>query len=166
MTEVKADDAGKTISVKEFSNDVGQVNFYKIFSGPLSAAMDAQMDSAIKSVEFIRRHALEGDRLKIMDVEFNRLKKAKVGLKEVPMKVQIPWITILPIPFVIINKLTVEFNLRITTNVTKKTEKDLEISGGVKAEMGSNSGKIKFSAGYIEFLRIMVFTHGICLVLA
>ena len=107
--------------------------FGSLIGGPLDAAIEAQGRAAMSSVNFIRTIGFDEDD-KVRSITF----KAKKGDTE--STITVPLLTIVPIPFIRIDDMTIAFK----ANVTSSKESSDSTSSSLVAE-----GSLKASASYL-----------------
>lgn len=93
--------------------------FGNIIGGPLVACVEAQAQAARTSWEFIKNVGLytEGDEKKAVNVSFQFIKDGHMAQLTVPL------LTIVPIPYIAINSIDVNFKANISASAAN-TEKD------------------------------------------
>lgn len=93
--------------------------FGNIIGGPLVACVEAQAQAARTSWEFIQNVGLytEGDEKKTVNVSFQFIKDGHMAQLTVPL------LTIVPIPYIAINSIDVNFKANISASAAS-TEKD------------------------------------------
>jgi hypothetical protein len=117
--------SGKEISSLDFANLIG---------GPLNAIVEAQAKSAITTVNFIKEVAFNKDG-QINNVEFKYNRKNDSG-KDQMFSMTVPFLTMLPVPYITISNALIEFNAKITS-VNESSVSD-DFSQTVEAEAGGN----------------------------
>lgn len=77
-------------------------------------------------------------------------KKAAVDAKYQEMKIEVPILTILPIPFIRVEKASIDFNAKINAMETSQESTDFSIAGSleVKQRWPGGSGKLNVSCSY------------------
>lgn len=132
-------------------NELAAIPFGTLIGAPLSAAIEAQAKAAMSTVEFINAIGFneKGD---VANVKF----KYKIG-KDDTGELEVPLLTIVPIPFLRIENMDIHFKASISQSMeTKQTEsKSLEsqakVSGSarwlfVKADMSASISSKKDSS--------------------
>jgi hypothetical protein len=117
------------------SGELESLPFGSLIGGPLDAAIEAQARAALSSVDFIRSIGFTDDG-EVQTVTFT----AKRG--DQTTEIQVPLLTIVPVPFIRIDDMTIDFK----ANVTSTTEKE-DTTSTSKAV----SAKVKGSARYLFF---------------
>jgi hypothetical protein len=119
-------------------NELAAIPFGTLIGGPLTAAIEAQAKAAMTTVEFIRAIGFDekGD---LINVVF----KYKNGPEaEDLMELEVPLLTIVPIPFLRIENMDIHFKASLSQSTeTKETE---------SSSLGSEA-KISGSAKYLFF---------------
>ena len=121
--------------------------FSSLIGGPLSACIDAQAESALTCVNFIKEVGLEKDEDgeysdKVVYVHFSFVQGGR------RVNLSVPLLTIVPIPYIAINSIDINFTAKVcgteSSSYTRTTEfqKDEEIKTEQK-----RSGFFRFLAG-------------------
>jgi|GEM_PF-255522 len=61
------------------------------------------------------------------------------------MKISVPLLTILPIPFIKVDIITIDFNAKITSTETSTDTTDTSVSGNINASYGTRYARVSFS---------------------
>ena len=109
--------------------------FGSLIGGPLDAAIEAQARAAVSSVNFIRQIGFNEDG-SVQNVTFT----AKKG--DVESEITVPLLTIVPIPFIRIDEMTIDFK----ANISSSTESEDKTVKSVNKE-----AKVSASARYLFF---------------
>lgn len=126
------------------------IPFSSLIGGPLGAAVDAQAQSAKTTIDFIQNVGLTGppDNRKTIQVEFVYLADGK------EVKLIVPLLTILPIPFLAVDEIDINFKASINASSSTYSEQnssqETTVGGGaeVKFGWGPVSGSAHFEASY------------------
>ena len=131
--------SGRELSSLDFSNLIG---------GPLNAIVEAQAKSAISTANFIREAAFDKDG-KVVNVDFSYEKANNNGSKQ-EFKLTVPFLTMLPVPYIKVNDALVEFNAKITS--TTESSSSSNFSNVTNASAGGNywfvSAKVNTKTSY------------------
>jgi hypothetical protein len=116
--------------------ELASLDFAAMIGGPLNAVVQAQAQSAMTSVDFIKTVGFTEDG-EVINVDFKYTKTVEnpdgtTGEKK--MSLAVPILTILPIPFLRIEEATVGFNAKITSTVHSTTTTDTAFSTELKAK--------------------------------
>ncbi|NTW99572.1 MAG: DUF2589 domain-containing protein [Geobacteraceae bacterium] len=144
--------------------ELSNINFESMIGGPLNAVIKAQAQSAQTSVDFIKSVGFnapdaEEDPGKPTMVTFEYTKIIEKPGPEVEgkpgptvptptdMKLTVPILTMLPIPFIRIEEVTIDFNAKINSVVesTTTSSSELATSLAVKGGWGPVSAQLKCS---------------------
>lgn len=109
--------------------------FGTLIGAPLDAAIEAQSRAAVSSVNFIKAIGFD-EKGNVQTIKFT----AKKG--SVETEITVPLLTIVPIPFIRIDEMTIDFK----ANITSSTE-----SADKTVESKSASAKVNASARYLFF---------------
>lgn len=149
------------------SNLVAELNsldFSVYIGGPLQAAVQAQNAASMAQVSFIQSIGFEDDVTntsgpkKLRYVDFNYKKsvpnpnydpdplKANVPgntkFDEKEVEIKVPFLTMLSIPSIRIEEMTIDFNAKLTSTETKSVSSEFNVS----AELGINYKIVNFKA--------------------
>ncbi|MEO3814133.1 DUF2589 domain-containing protein [Sphaerisporangium sp. B11E5] len=150
----------------DFSSDLNNIDFRKMIGGPLQAAVDAQVASAMAAVDFITKvgfsdpkppaggtgggtggggaeHKPDLSKRELVMVDFSHT-RTDVGPdgKDVlrTTHVRVPLLAMLPIPSLRIEHVVVDFNVKLNSVESASVSDDL----GVGAEAGGGFGPVNF----------------------
>lgn len=141
-------------------DELSSLNFEAMIGGPLSAVIKAQAQAAVTSVDFIKAvgfdHDDDGKITGPTMVSFKyqkpiEKKKADGSTEIVPTDytLTVPFLTMLPIPFIRIEETTIDFNAKITAVQESTTTTSMGLDTELKAKAGwgwgSASLKVNFS---------------------
>ena len=148
-------------SFKNFKMAIGQelssIDFQSMIGGPLNAVIKAQAQSAQTSVDFIKSVGFNSDgtdkgKPTMVTFEYDKVVEEKdtagvITTKTVPFKLTVPILTMLPIPFIRVEEVTIDFNAKINSiaESTTASSSELNTSLGVKAGWGPVSAELKCS---------------------
>lgn len=111
--------------------------FGSLIGGPLDAAIEAQGRAAMSSVNFIRQIGFKKSG-EVETITFT----AKKGDQETTITV--PLLTIVPIPFIRIDEMTIDFKANVTSS--KQSEDKTAESSEKKAKIEAGGGYLFFKA--------------------
>lgn len=141
-------------------DELSSLNFEAMIGGPLTAVIKAQTQSAVASVDFIKAvgfdHDDDGKITGPTMVSFKYQKpveqKKADGSTEIVVKdysLTVPFLTMLPIPFIRVEEVTIDFNAKITavqeSSATSSMGLDTELKAKAGWGWGSASLKVNFS---------------------
>lgn len=143
------------------TNQLAAIPFGTLIGGPLIAAVEAQAKAAMATVDFINAVGFEEDKSgkakKVKTVAFSFM-SGPVNNGQTPMmKLEVPLLSIVPIPFLRIENLDIHFKASLSQSMETKqadssslaAEAGLKVSGGylaVKAEMNASISSKKDSS--------------------
>ncbi|MDJ0580947.1 DUF2589 domain-containing protein [Crocosphaera sp.] len=122
------------------------IPFSSLIGGPLQAAIDAQAQSANTTIDFIQKVGLKDG--KTIPVEFVYYADGREA------KLIVPLLTILPIPYLAVDEVDIEFkaNINASSSTYQEDTASSATSGSGSAEVkvgwGLFSAKAKFQASY------------------
>jgi len=135
--------------------ELSNIDFESMIGGPLTAVIRAQTQAANTSVDFIKSVGFstnEDDEEVPTMVSFNYTRLVEeededgnITSTPQPFTLSVPFLTMLPIPFIRIEETTIDFNAKITAVQFSKTmsEHELGVSLAAKAGWGPFSAKLK-----------------------
>lgn len=136
-------------------DELSSLDFEALIGGPLSAVVRAQADAAVTSVDFIKAVGFTDDAPTMVTFNYERLVETTaadgtVSEEVKPFKLTVPFLTMLPIPFIRVEETTIDFNAKIVSVQERKstTEKGLNAELTAKAGWGWGSAKLKVNASY------------------
>ena len=121
----------------EITKELSAIPFGSLIGGPLTAAITAQANAAVSSVEFIKTVGFDKDG-SVQNVLFKYQGPGDTGLQTI----EVPLLTIVPIPFIRIDDMTIDFK----ASMSQSTEREDKQSSVVE-----KSAKISGSARYLFF---------------
>ncbi|CAG1005833.1 hypothetical protein METP2_03696 [Methanosarcinales archaeon] len=139
--------------------ELSSIDFQSMIGGPLNAVVRAQAQSAQTSVDFIKSVGFNGPEAKedpgkptMVTFEYDKIIETKddkglITSEVKPMKLTVPILTMLPIPFIRVEETTIDFNAKINSVVesTTASSSELNTSLGVKGGWGPVSAELKCS---------------------
>lgn len=139
--------------------ELSSIDFQSMIGGPLNAVVKAQAQSAQTSVDFIKSVGFNAPDAKedpgkptMVTFEYDKiLEKPDAEGNPIPtpttMKLTVPILTMLPIPFIRVEETTIDFNAKINSVVesTTASSSELNTSLGVKGGWGPVSAELKCS---------------------
>ncbi|OLY94647.1 hypothetical protein BUE76_04220 [Cnuella takakiae] len=136
-----------------FTAELNNIDFRTMIGGPLQAAIDAQVASALATVNFIDKVGFiqeEGDessrKLAMVDFSHKRTVKGADGTdEEKNIELKIPLLAMLPIPSLRIEQVVIDFNVKLNSVETASTSSSLGINAEAKAGWGPVSFKVSAS---------------------
>lgn len=137
-----------------FVSELNSLDFSKYIGGPIQAAVDAQNSAAMAQVNFIKEVGLQTTgttpnqttKVTMIDFSYDRTIGEGTGTTTEKVTLKVPLLTMLSIPALRIDEMTIDFNCKLNSVETHDTSQSL----GVDVNVGANAWKIKFnvSASY------------------
>lgn len=128
--------------------ELASLDFANLIGGPLNAVVEAQAKSAITTANFIREVAFDKDG-KVVNVDFKYNRKNDNGSDQ-EFTLTVPFLTMLPVPYITVNEASIEFNAKITSINESSTESNF--SQQVDASVGGRywfiSAKVQSKTSY------------------
>jgi len=115
----------------EVASELQSLPFGTLIGGPLDAAIEAQARAAMSSVSFIRSVGFDEDN-KVIPVTFI----ARKGDSEITINV--PLLTIVPVPFIRIDEMTIDFKANITSSRQTTDQTTASVTKGAKLTAGAS----------------------------
>ncbi len=140
-------------------DELSSLNFEAMIGGPLSAVIKAQAQAAVTSVDFIKAvgfdHDDDGNITNPTMVSFKYQKPVEVqgeggAITIVPTDytLTVPFLTMLPIPFIRIEETTIDFNAKITAVQESSTTSSHGLDTELKAKAGWGWGSASLKVNY------------------
>ena len=140
------------------TKQLGSLPFGSLIGGPLVAAVEAQAQAARTTVEFIQAVAFKVDEtsgtvtseLQTVEFTYERVE----GETKQTATLTVPLLTIVPIPYIRIDDMTVDFKANISAESSsedttyKSTEKTVDTNITGKYKWGPAKTQASFSAAY------------------
>lgn len=152
VREAAGDVALRDAPSTNFTSELNNIDFRKMIGGPLQAAVDAQVASALATVNFINTVGFTqtenpADReLVMVDFSHKRTDVDSEGnpvVKEVALSV--PLLAMLPIPSLRIEQVVIDFNVKLNSVESSSVSDQLGVSAEVKGGWGPVSFKVSAS---------------------
>lgn len=128
--------------------ELASLDFANLIGGPLNAVVEAQAKSAISTANFVKEVAFDKNG-KIVNVDFNYNRKNDDG-RDQNFTLTVPFLTMLPVPYITISDAVVEFNAKITSINESQSESNFKQQ--VEASAGGNywfaSAKVTSKTSY------------------
>lgn len=122
------------MSRPEPGKELASLDFANLIGGPLNAIVEAQAKAAITTVNFIKQVAFDENK-KIVNVEFKYNRKNDKNEDE-DFTLTVPFLTMLPVPYITVSNAVIEFNAKITSINTQ--DSDSTFTQEVDASAGAN----------------------------
>lgn len=139
-------------------DELSSIDFQSMIGGPLSAVIKAQAQSAQTSVDFIKSvgfNAADADdpgKPTMVTFAYDKPIESKdaegvITTTVAPFSLTVPILTMLPIPFIRVEEVTIDFNAKINSVVESRTasSSELKASLGIKSGWGPVSAELKCS---------------------
>lgn len=119
------------------TSELQSLPFGALIGGPLDAAIEAQGRAAMSSVDFIRSVGFDKDG-KVQNIDF------KVTKGDDETEINVPLLTIVPIPFIRIDDMTIDFKANISS--CSESEDKSSTSTEKKAQVEASARYLVFKA--------------------
>ena len=140
-------------------DELSSIDFSAMLGGPLSAVVKAQADSAITSVDFIKAVGFnaddEGNVTDPVMVTFSYDKPVEstdgdgnVSVDVKKFNLTVPFLTMLPVPFIRVEETTIDFNAKITSVQERTSTSSHGLNTELKAKAGWGWGSASLKVNY------------------
>lgn len=126
--------------------ELAAIDFAQVIGGPLEAVITAQARAAAVTTDFIQNTAFEKDsttgaaagtgpqKLKVVEFNYGQLMGSIAGGPSTDaLVIRVPLLTMLPIPFIRVDSMTIDLNVSLhstqTTNETNEASVNTNVSG-------------------------------------
>ena len=125
---------------------LGSIPYGTLIGAPMTAAVEAQALSAQTSLDFIRSIGFEStedgtDFGAVRQVTFSYSRRDTTTGEETDVSLKVPLLTIVPIPYLRIDDMTIDFTSKITEEMLRSTKRD-----------SSTEAEAELSINYSHFL--------------
>ncbi|MEE9385270.1 MAG: DUF2589 domain-containing protein [Nannocystaceae bacterium] len=129
--------------------ELASLDFSNLIGGPLNAVVDAQAKAAITTADFIKTVGFDQDN-KVINVDFKYSKNTpNPDDPDSPIRgdftLTVPFLTMVPIPYIRVDKAEIEFNAKITSTTYSKTASEFNVNANVSASYKTFFAKAKLS---------------------
>ena len=140
-------------------DELSSIDFQAMIGGPLSAVVKAQADAAVTSVDFIKAVGFDTDDegnvtapIMITFVYKKAIEKVAddgtVSIEVEPFNLTVPFLTMLPIPFIRIEETKIDFNAKIVSVQERKSTSSHGLDTELKAKAGWGWGSASLKVNY------------------
>ena len=129
----------------DFAAELGSIDFAKLIGGPMDAAVKAQANASVSTVDFIQAVGFEGEgptrTLRMVDFSYESTGTDDQGNPVTESKaIVVPFIAMLNVPALRIETLDIDVNVKLNSTYTK----DVSTTLGLDAKFGYGFGPVKF----------------------
>lgn len=137
--------ASQTPEDFDFGGELSNLDFGKIIGGPLLAVIEAQSQASRMTVDFVNTLGFEvvGGRKRVFMTDFVYESINNGTLRNFTMT--LPFLTMLPIPYIIIREITIDFNVKLDSVQRTETSSLTETSTSASGSFGLFGFGLKFS---------------------
>lgn len=136
-------------------DELASLDFEAMIGGPLEAIVRAQAAAAVTSVDFIKEVGFDSDDKAPTMVTFTYDKPVEttaadgtVSVEVKPFTLTVPFLTMLPIPFIRIEEATIDFNAKILSVQERKSASERLFKSTLSAKAGWGWGSAKLKVSY------------------
>lgn len=108
----------------------------ELIAGPLTAVCESQMRLAEASYEYMMRIGFDGDRTRLVEFDLDRPSETVGGYQRVKTHVQAPLLGLVPVPSLLVEDTTIEFQMEVSATENSKTSSGSEIDTSTSAKYG------------------------------
>lgn len=128
--------------------ELASLDFANLIGGPLNAVVEAQAKSAITTANFIKEVGFTEDG-KVVNVDFTYNRKNDNGSDQ-EFTLTLPFLMMLPVPYITINKAVIEFNAKITSTTESSSESNFsqEVTASAGGRYWFVSASVKSKTAY------------------
>ena len=139
--------------------ELRQIPFSQLIGGPLKAAIEAQALAAQSTIEFIQKvgfkannyegtdilfedPSADADAGELRNVTFSYSKKDETGT-DASFELRVPLLSIVPIPYIRIDEMTIDFKAKLTDMVQRNTSSSFQLDASTSGKYGSFWSPVK-----------------------
>lgn len=128
--------------------ELASLDFGNLIGGPLNAIVEAQAKSAITTANFVKEVGFT-DKGEVINTSFVYNKKDEGG-QDQEFKLTVPFLTMLPVPYITVENATIEFNAKITSTTENFMESNFsnETTGSVSGGWWFARAKVNSKTSY------------------
>jgi hypothetical protein len=128
--------------------ELASLDFANLIGGPLNAVVEAQAKSAITTANFIKEVAFDKQG-KVVNVDFSYNRKNDNGSDQ-QFTLTVPFLTMLPVPYITVSSAVVEFNAKITSTTESSSESNFsqEVDASAGGRYWFVSAKVQSKTSY------------------
>lgn len=127
--------------------ELSTIDFENVIGGPLVAVVHAQAQSAFATVDFIKTVGFDSEG-KVVNVEFKYEKTPPGGTTATTATLDVPLLTIVPIPFLRVEEVNIEFLAKINSVEYQETTTKDTISADLTVNQRWPLGSAKLKVSY------------------
>lgn len=134
---------------------MGGLPMNELVGGPLTAVVSAQRDLAHVMIDYVNEVGLEqneggtGNKARVLSFDIDRPVVLNDAITSSKVSIQAPMLGLLPFPSLLVDLVTIDFQMEVTASDSEKTDVGAEvnasISGGFGRHKYSVSGKVTAS---------------------
>lgn len=134
--------------MSEESQEISSLDFSNLIGGPLNAIVEAQAKSAIATADFIKQVGFkldsEGNIEGVNYANFQFARKDENGRSQ-DFKLSVPFLTMIPIPYITVDEGNIEFNAKITSVRESKMDDSWKVDQQSEVKAGFWFARAKVS---------------------
>lgn len=130
-------------------DELASLDFESMIGGPLNAVIKAQTQAAMTSTDFIKAVGFDDDnKPEMVDFSYTKYVDVNGTLEPKPYKLSVPFLTMLPIPFIRIEETTIDFNAKINSVQESSSSSNSKFGASLEAKAGWGWGSAKLKVSY------------------
>lgn len=118
--------------------ELSAINFDQVIGGPLQSVIRAQASAAQVTSDFIENTAFEhssttaggsgSKKLKVVEFDYSQLMGSTFSGSKDALSIKVPLLTMLPIPFIRVDSMTIDLNVSLHSTHTTNETNDASVS--------------------------------------
>jgi len=133
-----------------FGLELANLDFKNIIGGPLQAVIKAQALSSKTTTDFINDVGLYDDHgkmtVRMVDFEYSKIDGNSTALKNFTLS--IPFIMLMPVPYIEINTVTIDLNVKLNSVDTQESGSTFSAYGETSGHFGFFFGSVNYKGGF------------------
>lgn len=142
--------------------ELRQIPFAYLIGAPMKAAIEAQALAAQSTIEFIQKvgfkaadfdagpdmlfddPSADADVGELRNVTFTYFKKDETGNNEGTFELRVPLLAIVPIPYIRIDEMTIDFKAKLTDMIQRNTSTSFQLDASTSGKYSAFWSPVKF----------------------
>jgi hypothetical protein len=140
--------------------ELSSIDFQSMIGGPLNAVIKAQAQSAQTSVDFIKsvgfnppESGTDAGKPTMVSFTYDKAIETKdtqgnITVTPTPYNITVPILTMLPIPFIRVEEVTIDFNAKINSVAESTTSSSSDLNASLAAKGGWGPVSVELKCSY------------------
>lgn len=137
--------AGPVLETESVPDKFKGLPMRDLIGGPLIAAAEAQQNLAAVAWDFYQKIAFDGKNTRILEFTVNRPVEQGGKLQMEAQKIQAPFIGLVPIPSLLIDRIDIDFQMEVKDNNVNKTSSKADASTKISTKWWVTTAEISGS---------------------